>query len=224
MKKLLTLIVVFALAPGCSSEPTAPKEATAPALAANDTPAHAVARLLGAYERRDDKDYGAMLTGDFTYEFSPGSDRFYVDQYPNGWFKVDELQSSSHLFHGYHAYSTDGTTTATKIEMRFANMTPVADTTAGLDSSTHQVLTTRVDGEITVHRAIPSGDFVFELFDNQHEFYFVRGDSAKGLDATQPADSLHWYLYRWLDRTWMFADLRPTSPQSTWGTVKGIYR
>lgn len=216
------LIPILTVLAGCSSEPTKPKPA--PSLAANDTPAHAVARLLGAYELRDDGDYDAMLTGDFTYDFSSASDPIYVQQYANGWFKADEVQSSSHLFHGFHAYGTEGNTAASKIDLRFANASPIADTTAGLDPSTHQVLATRVDGEITVHESGTRTELTFEIFNNQDVFYLVRGDSAKGLDASQPADSLHWYMYRWLDRTWMFADLQAKVPQSTWGTVKGIYR
>lgn len=221
MKKLLWISAFF-LVTGCSSEPTKPNPA--PTLAANDTPAHAVERLLGAYERRDDGDYGAMLTGDFTYEFSSATDRFWVDQYAGGWFKGDEVLASGHLFHGFHAYGTDGNTVASKIDLHFANTIPVPDTTGGLDPSTHQVLSTRIDGEITVRESGGRTEFTFDIFNNQDVFYFVRGDSAKGLDASQPADSQHWYLYRWLDRTYMFADLRAMVPQSTWGTVKGMYR
>lgn len=220
---LFVCAIVLLLA-GCSSSPTQPKPA--PSLAANDTPAHAVSRFVGAYEARNESAYAGMFTGDFTYEFSTSTDPTLVQQYSTGWFKTDESASSTHLFSGYTPPGGSALPAAQSIDINLAVTTPTDDNTSGTDPITHKLLATRVDGSITVPQ---SGEpLTYVISNNYNVFYFVRGDSAVGLGASQPADSLHWYIYRWTD----LSEAVPTpgrpsrllTQTSTWGRVKGLYR
>jgi hypothetical protein len=62
----------------------------------------------------------------------------------------------------------------------------------------------------------------YAIVNNFDVFYVVRGDAAVNLDSTQPADSLHWYIYRWVDLT-AKTDSSSQSDTVTWGALKGKY-
>lgn len=113
------------------------------------------------------------------------------------------------------------------INIDFANTVPVDDGGAGIDPATHKFLFTRVDGQIVIPTSPDPINFFIE--NNTNILYLVRGDIASGLTASQPADSTHWYIYRWVDIT--VGSAPPVTPDSplpanpaTWGKVKGLYR
>ena len=224
--KLLLLAVLFALS--CGKETTRPQtQQQQQQLVANDTPQHTVQRFIGAYEQKKAAEYADLFTGDFSYEFSNSTDPDLVTKYSTGWFTADEVASSSHLFHGYTPQGQPHAPAASSINLEFANTAPVDDGGGGIDPATHKFLFTRVDAQIVIPTSPDPTNFLIE--NNTNIFYLVRGDHALELTASQPADSTHWYVYRWVDIT--TASASPGSPDSplpsspaTWGKVKGLYR
>ncbi|HKA24922.1 MAG TPA: hypothetical protein VKF80_08085, partial [Candidatus Eisenbacteria bacterium] len=101
--------------------------------------------------------------------------------------------------------------------------TAPVDDPASTDPATHKILTTRVDGSITVPQS--GGEpLTYVITNNLNAFYFVRGDSATGLDSSQPADARHWYVYKWVDLTTGLAPNRAQSKNATWAGIKARYR
>lgn len=222
----LAAVVAALLGAGCSGNPASPAPA-GPSLADNSTPAHAAARLVGSYEQKNQSAFTGMLTGDFNFEFSTSTDPTLVQQWPTGWARADESASSSHLFGGYTPPGGATLPAATSITITLATGAPVDDNTSGVDPATHKVLATRVDGSITVPQ-MGSEPLTYVITNNYDVFYFVRGDVASGLDESQPADSLHWYVYKWTDLSQAYLprpDSRGTLTQpNTWGSIKARYR
>jgi len=175
------------------------------------------------YQQKRASEYQGMFTGDFTYEFSNSADPTLVNQYMNGWFKDDEKESSWHLFNGYTPPGGVTLPPATEIDIELASTIP-ADDPASPDPVTHKILTTRVDGSITVPQN-GSEPLTFVITNNLNVFYLVRGDAAVGLDSTQPADMNHWYIYRWVDlsQSSVEGNISQTEPK-TWGSLKAMYR
>ena len=223
---VLALSLFGSLVGGCSDHP-APPTASDPnpqpqpqpepqpgpppaGLSANDTPSHAVSRLIGAYQEKDAGAYAGMLTGDFRFFFSASADPSLASQFPNGWTRKAETQSASHLFSGTSLPA------AQTIVIQLANTSPVDDNTEGVVPETHKLLVTRVDG------TIQAGSTTYSMTNNLDVFYFVRGDAAHGLNDSQPADDQHWYLYRWVDQTVLGGGAQ--AEDVTWGRVKGLYR
>jgi hypothetical protein len=195
-------------------------------LASNDTPPGAMARLVQSYQAKSDTAYAGMFTGDFHYSFSTVTDPTLAIMYSGGWFKSDEAASSTHLFHGYTPPGGATLSAASSIVIQLANGTPADDNSPGVDPTTHKILSTRVDGSITVPQP-GSAPLTYVLSNNLNVFYLVRGDVAAGLDSTQPADSNHWYVYRWDDLTGSQAQesgRRARSQTLTWGRIKALYR
>ena len=220
-RSLLILFAVAGLFGGCN-DTTKPKTPTF-SYTANDTPTHAVSRLIQGYERRDESTYAAMLTGDFTYEFSNSTDPTLVTQYSTGWFKTDETASSTHLFSGYTPQGGATLPAATSIDINFAIDAP-SDDAGSPDPATHKILTTRVDGNITVPQS-GAEPLTYVIANNLNVLYLVRGDVATGLQASQPADAQHWYVYHWVDLSEAAAGpSRALAQTSTWGRVRGLYR
>jgi hypothetical protein len=202
------------------------RSTTNPSLAANETPQGAIARLVGSYERKLPDEYGGLFTGDFTYEFSSQTDPTLVQAYSAGWFKLDEKESSLHLFQGYTPPGGATLYAATDISVVLASQTPSDDNSSGVDPVTHKVLATRVDGSITVPQ--PGTDAtIFAFTNNYNVFYLVRGDVATGLDASQAADARHWYVYKWVDLSEEMpigSGNRLLVQAPTWGGVKATFR
>jgi len=222
--RLRNFVVVIALAFvtfGCKSS-TEPKTTQPPALVANDTPAHAIERLISSYEKKNESAFAGMFTGNYQYEFSTSTDPTLVQQYSAGWFKSDETASSSHLFSGYTPPGGNTLEPASSIDINLQTGAPTDDNSPGIDPVTHKILPTRVDGQIVVPN--PGAESTtFFITNNYNVFYFVRGDSAIGLDGSQPADSLHWYVYRWVDLTSGPGGNRAQTVPATWGKLKGLY-
>jgi len=225
--KSRTLAVAAAIALalfGCKSS-TEPKTTPPPPLVANDPPAHAIERFVGAYERKDQSAFAGMFTGNYQYEFSNATDPNLVTKYSSGWFRSDETASSTHLFSGYTPPGGATRSAASTITIVLATGTPTDDNSSGVDPVTHKILATRVDGQIVVPQ--PGADALAYVIDNNfNAFYIVRGDSAVGLDSSQPADAQHWYVYRWRDLTGVATPGLSTqaTQAGTWGSLKGAYR
>ena len=197
-----------------------------PSPPSNSTPHGAAARLLYMYESKRAAEYWGMFTGDFTFEFSSNTDPTLVQQYSTGWFKNDERESSAHLFGGYTPPGGQPLPAATTIDINLAVDQPTDDNTSGTDPKTHKVLATRVDGSVTVPEQ-GTEPLTFTIVNNYNIFYLVRGDVAVNLDTNQPADSTHWYIYRWVDLSQATPSPAkgPMAAQSaTWGRVKALYR
>jgi hypothetical protein len=217
---LLILCVVLA---GCSKghPSTAPQD---PVIIGDPSPQLTMQRLVSAYEQKKPVEYQDAFTGDFRFEFSNVTDPNLVQQYAGGWFKTDEKESSNHLFTGYTDPGGGQLPAATSIVIHLATDIPTDDNASG-EPDTHKVLLTRVDGSVTVPQS--GGEpLTYLITNNYHAFYLVRGDAADSLDFTQPADSLHWYVYRWVDLTGTApkASGPATKETTTWAEVKATYR
>ena len=191
-------------------------------------PQAAVHRFVGAYEQNDPSAFEQLLTKDFTFEFSNAVDPGLAQLYASGWGKEDEAIAAQNLFMGFRDRFGHQKQAASKIELQFQQTFPWDDNTDGLDPETHKVLLTAVLLDVVV------GDDTFIIgrgaIPARHRFFLVRGDAAN-LDENQPADSKHWYIWKWRDESGP-----PTSIQTpaldapaenlefTWGRLKGIYR
>lgn len=222
---LPVMLCALVASAGCSQEePTKAKLGPINIDPLPRTPQQAVVRWIGEYEHKNVDGYSAMFTGDFTYEFSNETDPTLVNQYSNGWFKIDERESASHLFSGFTVPGGTKYPAASSIYINLATTSAEDDTTRGVDPATHKILITRVDGSVTIPQ-MNADPLTYVITNNLSAFYLVRGDVAVNLEATQPADDQHWYIYRWVDLT---SDLAGVSPQAvlsrTWGALKAIYR
>ena len=194
---LMALAMVGALS-GCVFTPKSDPPPPPPPLSPNDTPHNAMLRFVGAYEQKKAQEYQDLFTTDFTYEFSNTTDPDLVAKYSTGWYKADETESSTHLFQGYTPPGLPYAPAASSINIDLANDQPVDDNGVGQDPVTHKFNFTRVDGQIVIPTAPDPTNYLIE--NNTNVFYLVRGDQAQ-LNTNQPADSTHWYIYRWLDLT-----------------------
>ena len=210
----LALCIAFA---GCSDEHSSVAPPPPPPI-----PGPVMERFVLAYEQKKPAQYQAVFTGDFTFEFSNATDPLLVQQYSTGWFKNDEKESSNHLFNGYTPPGGMQLPAATTIDIHLASDIPTDDNTS-IDPRTHKVLLTRVDGSITVPQS-GSPPLTYEITNNLNQFFLVRGDLADSLESTQPADSLHWYIYRWVDLSETTPGNRPATQTKTWAALKANYR
>src|SRR5262249_30320723 len=149
------------------------------------------------YQGKKLPEFRGLFTGDYRYEFSNSTDPTLVTKYASGWFAADESASAQHLFKGGN--NSDGIyqQAASSIKIVFSPTAPGDD--PDRDPATYKVLSTQVDGQIDVPNGAVTDTYVLNA--NRNRFYIVRGDSAVGLTTEQPADSSHWYIYKWVDET-----------------------
>lgn len=180
--------------------------------------------FIQAYEQKKLAKYEGYFTGDFTFEFSTGTDPTLVQQHSSGWLKSDEAASASHLFNGYTPPGGATLPAATTIDINLAADIPTDDSTSGVDPATHKVLATRLDGAITVPQS-GSEPLTYVITNNYNIFYLVRGDVAVNLDSTQPADAMHWYIYHWVDLSEALPKSNgPFTKAQTWASLRAMYR
>jgi hypothetical protein len=219
----LALAVLALVLAGCSgNQVTNPKPI--PPIPGPEPPELTIQRFVGDYEQKKSTAYQNVFTDDFTFEFSNATDPTLVTQYSTGWFKTDERESASHLFSGYTPPGGQTLPAATTIVINLATYIPSDDNTSP-DPRLHKVLLTRVDGSITLPQSGGS-PLTYLITNNLNEFKLVRGDAAaSNLDSTQPADSTHWYIYRWVDLTGIAPRTDTPSVQSTsWASIKARFR
>jgi hypothetical protein len=233
MKPAALLLGLAVLAAGCGDSKTNPVIPPA-GLPANSSPAGALARFEAAYEQRKLAEYGALFTADFSFIFSSQADPLLAQQYGTSWGADDEAASAGHLFAGFTSTEPPFETFpgASDIQLALVGVQNLPDIDDHPDSTTHYRLLVVPQVELTITVASAGDPLVYEI-DAPHDFRLVRGDVAL-LSAGQPADSLHWYIRRWDDRTPFTGSARspvrsepqramPAAPAS-WGRVKGQYR
>ncbi len=216
----LGVLCIAVLGMSCSEDPIQPVPSPEPT---NDTPSNTIARFTWMYQQKRADAFEKLLTGDFTFEFSNAADPNLVQKYSTGWFKEDEKISAENLFRG--GVNQDGVfqPAALQIAVTFGSTAPTGDNGSGRNPEVYKVLYTTVDVSIEV-----PGDLTYVVGQGTpqfHRFFLVRGDYADSLDADQPADSLHWYIWNWRDESPPLKAEEPLSNQSaTWGLVKAVYR
>ena len=225
--RAVPFVLAILLFAGCSGDklmvgPPPPP----PPLPESVTPQRAILRLIATFEQKRITEYAELFTADFTYEFSNSTDPDLVTKYSTGWFKSDETESSLHLFQGYTPAGQPFAPAAGSINIDFKTTQPVDDNGAGVDPVTHKYLVTGVDGQVVIATSPDPTTYVIE--NNTNVFYLVRGDLAN-LSPGQPADSLHWYIDRWVDLTTATKTRVGTnSPMpgrgTTWARLKAAYR
>jgi hypothetical protein len=219
--------LILALTVSCGTEPDGTPQPTA-LQPPNDTPQNTIVRFIAAYEKRKTAEYQALFTGDFTFEFSNSADPTLADKWSTGWFAADESIYVKNLFEGGTNLEGYYLEAASSIDLIFSKTLPVADTDSG-DPTKFQVLSTPVDGVWVVPPTPPATDPTnYVITNNSHRFFLVRGDAAAALKSGQPADSTHWYIWKWADETTGGAaaptTLENATVPATWGKVKGLYR
>ncbi len=193
----------------------------------NDTPANTLIRLERAYENQVLASYLPLFTDDFYFEFSSQSDPGLVSQYGNNWGVDDESASTAHLFDGFTNEFGVYVPGAAGITMSLPGLQIVNDPDYPDSGAYYKVA---IVPSISVSFDIPGADG-FEVA-APHEFRLVRGDAAF-LHSGQPADTTHWYVHRWSDKSPSLG-ARATGPlaparvlpasAASFGAVKAMYR
>jgi len=221
----ISLVIGAAMA-GCDSSSVGPGPCwdclPPPPIPKNDTPLHALQRLVFAMEEESPLEYVALFTSDFRFEFSEASDPPLVTLYGDSWNKGDETAFLRHLLQGFVSSTGAYVPGSGSIAMRMDRDTVFADP-AHADSTRFYAYCPVYSMQLMVDVSDTSGVTSFEINAPQ-DLYLVRGDAAV-LDAGQPADSLHWYIHHW-------DDLSPPPPAggtagqvpTTWGRLKARYR
>jgi len=219
------LAAALALGAGCGTEPD--RKPQPPTLQpANDTPQNAMLRLVAAYEQKKLAEYRGLFTGDFRFEFSR-ADPTLVSRWPGGWSAADESIAARNLFQGGRNRYGNSLDAAIRIDLTLASTAPAGDQ-EGRDTTLYKELVTPVGLRVIVPLPPPSTNpLMYYVEADYHRLFLVRGDAAVGLASDQPADSAHWYVWRWKDEC--FSLPGPAMPAEvpspvTWGTVKGTYR
>ncbi len=172
-----------------SPRPHAPAVGRSISTAQPAGPLHA---LQEAYRARDIALFTSLLTSDYRYHFYDETGRTWNLV---GFTREKEIRSASCLFG-----SEPGDTLCPK-EFPPADSialtvhgTRLADDPEHPDSTEHYALV--IAEQFVLHAWLPSGmDLLTDP--STHAFHVVRGDVAH-LTAGQPADSLHWYIRRWV--------------------------
>lgn len=223
------LLLAFAAVVGCGKSSTGPA-APGPSpvsLTPNSSPAGAMLRFKEAYASKALAEYAALFTADFRFAFSSQSDPDLVAQYGATWSTNDEVASASHLFVGFTNPQGTYNAPASSITLTLNNMQIIADPDRPDSAAFYKLaIVPLVDLGLAI-----AGTDGFSI-GSPHDFYLVRGDAAV-LDPGQPADSLHWYLWRWADKALPIsapgsADGAMTrfmpARATTWGQIKHQYR
>lgn len=171
---LLIFIAVALLAlslSGCGARATKPRAEDIDTWSSPPSPRAALDSLVSMWNRRDDRRYADLFTGDYRFVWAPDSTN------PGFQFgRIEELASTSAIFEA----------TSTVLAARMGDWPEVADPRPGQDPTTHRA----IGGALDLTIRIDEGTFRIH---SQVKFYFLRGDSASG--ATSGAS--RWYIDRW---------------------------
>jgi hypothetical protein len=183
-------------------------------------------RFEAAYEYQALAEYAALFTADFRFAFSSDADPDLVSQFGDTWGRDHEIQSTSHLFVGFTNSGGQYHAPASLIALTLNGPQIFADLDYPDSAAFYAYM---IVPSIRLELEISNTDgFTMQV---PHDFYLVRGDAAV-LDSSQPADSVHWYIRRWVDKSPPLASVgRPgTEParfmpaqESSWGRMKALY-
>jgi hypothetical protein len=226
------LLLAIAATTGCGKSSTQPvtnppPPTLPPGTPQNTSPQAAMLRFEAAYEYQALAEYAALFTANFRFAFSSQADPDLVAQYGATWSRNDERLSAAHLFDGFTnpqgTYNPPGSSITLTLNQTQIIYDPVRSDSAAFYKL---VIVPLVDLELAI-----AGTDGFSI-GSPHDFYLVRGDAAV-LDPGQPADSLHWYLWRWDDKALpisapgsldgAMSRFMP-SRAATWGQIKHQYR
>jgi hypothetical protein len=216
--------LVATLAAGCGDDD--PVSPNGDPYLAPTTPLSAVRRTLASYAAQDRVGYGATLTSDFGFEFSPDSDSAFAAEYNGLWNIADEDAAALHFFMGQINHHGDTLSGARDIDLDFTAASELDDP-AHADSTSHYRLV-RVP-QLGFHAVLDDDEeLAFEL---PYDFLVVRGDVAS-LAPGQIADSTLWYVRGIVDQSPAPSHASTRVPATrthhgdtgTWGGIRGVYR
>jgi hypothetical protein len=219
-------LALLAFSLGCSTEPEQPPRKKPVILG----PAETVNRLIQVYEQKNTTEYAKLFTGDFLFEFSQATDPDLANEYASGWSCEDETIAALHLFQGGVNSNGEFMPAAQTIDLDLIQKVPLDDNSGIRDPAKYKVLFTPVTLTVQLppSQEDPEGRTIVVGGADPavHRFFLVRGDAADSLAANQPADSSHWYCYRWRDESSSLqapGEYREVE-STTWGRVKGDWR
>jgi len=234
--RILRLVVLTGLvggiAAGCGgsdSKTTAPNVVTDPLPAStvlNDTPTHTMSRLQATLNYQSNPSYAALLTSDFRFHFSSGTDPTLVAQWGDTWGEMDDSLSMAHLFHGFTNMSGMYMPGATSMTCTFNAMTEAGDPDYPDSAAFYRII--HVANMSAMMDMPMNGGMVYSISSAQ-EICLVRGDVAH-LRPGQPASATCWYVRRWDDLSSPvggYSRIGPvTNPAKamTLGSIKAQYR
>jgi hypothetical protein len=233
LRGALLLLVVPAILAGCDSTERLkigppPPCTTCGETPQNDTPQNTLIRLTAAYKWEVETEYFKLLSDDFRYDFSAEADSPLVALYGSSWGKLDEIQATLHLFHGFVAGTSEVVPGAGRIVLAL-NTVQYANDPEHADSAAWYRLATAQRVNMTVEVPGAADTLVYGI-DDRHDFHLVRGDAAV-LAADQPATSDRWYVRRWEDHSHPPASAPGPSEAfaesiraTTWGRLRAAYR
>jgi len=195
----------------------------------NSAPDSTVLRWVAAYAAKVEPDYDSLLTSNFHYHFSAQTDPILVDQYGNGWGKVDESTSYRHQLRGFTNSQGRYVSPIVAIVADAGNLAVNADA-AHADSVAWyaSVSVARLNLSLDVNS---EGASVTYNVSSAFAFLLVRGDAAV-LSPGQDHSATRWYIRECDD----LATPGPASKRgpatesplgstiSTWGGVRALYR
>jgi hypothetical protein len=219
---LLPLFAALCLA-GCESSQNpvipSPPAALPDSVPPASTPANLLARLEATWEFESITEQEELLTSDFRFAFSNGTDPELVNLYGDTWGKDDEIASASHLYVGFQDDQGEYRSPAERVNLTWGALS-VVDDPDHPDSSAWYKLAV-VDGFQAEVDLADDTQFVIHA---PHRLLLVRGDAAV-LDPGQEARADLWYVRRWIDLSQPLAGpgVMPVVPV-TWGRLKAQYR
>ena len=237
--RILRLVVLTGLvggiAAGCGgsdSKTTAPNVVTDPLPAStvlNDTPTHTMSRLQATLNYQSNPSYAALLTSDFRFHFSSGTDPTLVAQWGDTWGEMDDSLSMAHLFHGFTNMGGMYMPGVTSMICIFSAMTDAGDPDYPDSAVFYRIIHV---ANMSAMMDMPMDGGMTYSISSAPDICLVRGDVAR-LRPGQPASADRWYVRRWDDLSSLaspvgvYSRIGPvTNPAKamTLGSIKARYR
>ena len=174
-------------------DPPGPATPAASVLPAADSPLGAVWRLLASYERREFLAYTRLMTLDYRFVFADSALRA---RHSEGLTREDEIGSTALLARGYTDPEGVVHAPVAAIEIGVDSIWVAPDTSSAGPVAHRAVVVARA---LSLYAVLADGDSL-TAGPMSHEFVVVRGDEA-ACPPGEPADSLHWYVRSWIERS-----------------------
>jgi hypothetical protein len=185
----------------------------------NDTPRNLMLRFRDVCQQRKATEYPGLFATNFRFRFSAAMDPELVTEYGDNWDLSEEAQYADHLFKGFRDSSQAYQPAASRITLSLDPF-PIDDP-ARPDSVAHYKSLVVPSLHLEVEVTTSPKATVYQI-DGRYQFWMVRGEAA-ALGPGQPADSLHWYIYRWDDQSTPADALAKPPPLVSWGRLKAVY-